>query len=114
MSVVAELEKAQLKPVVEPVQEPSVALNYVVSVEPPEGSQVTIGDEVKVRVSAARENVAVPNVVGRTAAEADAEVRAVGLTVLGIEGPAGGTVERTDPEVGAEVPQGTSIRLVTR
>ena len=114
LSVVAELEKAQLKPVVEPVQEPSVALNYVVSVEPPEGSQVTIGDEVKVRVSAARENVAVPNVVGRTAAEADAEVRAVGLTVLGIEGPAGGTVERTDPEVGAEVPQGTSIRLVTR
>ncbi len=114
LSVVAELEKAQLKPVVEPVQEPSVALNYVVSVEPPEGSQVTIGDEVKVRVSAARENVAVPNVVGKSAAAADLEVRAVGLTVLGIEGPAGGTVERTDPEVGAEVPQGTSIRLVTR
>lgn len=113
LTVVASLEELKVKPVIERVQDPSVPLNYVVSLDPPEGAKVTIGDEVKVRVSSPRDKVEVPDVVGKSASQADAELRGLGLTVLGIEGPAGGTVQRTDPKVGTEVPQGTSVRLVT-
>ncbi|MEZ5380413.1 MAG: PASTA domain-containing protein [Microthrixaceae bacterium] len=110
---VRELEEALLEPVIERVQNSTVAQNLVVSVDPPGGTAVPTGSKVTVRVSAPRDRVVMPDVAGQPPAQADAELRSLGLTVLGIQGPAGSSVKRTEPAAGTEVPQGTAVRLIT-
>ena len=113
LDVAQALEKVSLKPVVERVQDPSVQLGYVVSVEPASGTEVEFESEVKVRVSSPRDKAIVPDVAGKSTLQADADLRAAGLNVLGIQGPPGNPVLRTIPAAGTEVSQGTAVRLVT-
>lgn len=113
LAVVKSLDEVSLKPVIENVQDPSVQLGYVVSVEPGSGTKVEFESEVKVRVSAPRDKAAVPDVSGKSTLQADADLREAGLNVLGIQGPAGNPVLRTIPAAGVEVSQGTAVRLVT-
>ena len=54
-----------------------------------------------------------PDVAGKSTLQADADLRAAGLNVLGIQGPPGNPVLRTIPAAGTEVSQGTAVRLVT-
>lgn len=112
-AVIKALEDASLKPEVEEVQDPTVQLGYVVSVEPASGTQLELGATVKVRVSSPRDKTIVPDMAGKSTVVADAELRAAGLNVLGIQGPAGSPVKRTVPAAGAEVSEGTAVRLVT-
>lgn len=85
LDVAQALEKVSLKPVVERVQDPSVQLGYVVSVEPASGTEVEFESEVKVRVSSPRDKAIVPDVAGKSTLQADADLRAAGLNVLGIQ-----------------------------
>ncbi len=113
LEVAKALEDVALKPVVERVQDPAVPLGFVVSVEPASGTEVAFESEVKVRVSSPRDKAVVPDVAGKSTLQADADLRAAGLNVLGIQGPAGNPVLRTIPAAGSDVSQGTAVRLVT-
>ena len=73
LDVAQALEKVSLKPVVERVQDPSVQLGYVVSVEPASGTEVEFESEVKVRVSSPRDKAIVPDVAGKSTLQADAD-----------------------------------------
>ena len=113
LAVAKALEAVALKPVIEKVQDPSVPFGFVVSVEPASGTEVEFESEVKVRVSSPRDKAVVPDVTGKSTLQADADLRAAGLNVLGIQGSAGSPVVRTIPAAGEEVSQGTAVRLVT-
>jgi len=87
----------------------------VIESSPPEGSRLQKGRAVVLVVSSGPESVEVPDVVGRTQAEAEAGLRAAGLeatvTEQEDEEAAPGTVMSQAPGAGRSVEQGSSVRL---
>ncbi|MBP2334419.1 serine/threonine-protein kinase [Saccharothrix coeruleofusca] len=83
----------------------------VVTLDPPPGSQVSVGATVTIVVSKGSQPKPVPDLTGRTKDEAFAELTSLGFEP--VEGPAefsptvdNGRVVRTDPGVGTNLPPG--------
>ncbi|WP_091781674.1 Stk1 family PASTA domain-containing Ser/Thr kinase [Pedococcus dokdonensis] len=95
----------------------SVPKGIVMSTDPGAGQEVRRGTDVKVTVSKGPERYAVPNVVGKSAAEARDQITATKLTVGSSkeafdEKVAAGLVVSVDPKVGAQLKRGTKVNLV--
>jgi len=80
--------------------------------DPPPGGQVAPGSVVSVTLEAPPTQVlvAVPDVRGRTAGDAEAAVAAAGL-VLNATGPPAGTVQAQDPVPGTRVRRGSAVAV---
>jgi len=79
--------------------------------DPLPGSRVAAGSVVTVTLEApAQVLVAVPDLRGRTAGDAEAAVAAAGL-VLNATGPAAGTVQAQDPAPGTQVQRGSAVAV---
>jgi PASTA domain len=79
--------------------------------DPLPGSRVPAGSVVTVTLEAPTQVlVAVPDLRGRTAGDAEAAVAAAGL-VLNATGPAAGTVQAQDPAPGTQVQRGSAVTV---
>ena len=87
----------------------------VVAQDPAPGDRARLGSEVRINVSQGTGRVTVPDVVGRTAAEAGSILRRAGLaTPRVVSAPSSepaGTVIAQSPVAGAEVRKGEAIRI---
>ena len=110
----AALEERGLVPQVTEQFSSSVARGEVISSSPAEGATLARGDEVALVVSLGRDLVVVPEVAGMSIDGAVAAIRKNGLTEGDVSGPAGGSVNATDPEAGASVDRGTVVDLFLR
>lgn len=93
---------------------PDVAKGAISEQSPLAGSRVDRGGEVRVFVSTGVPLSAVPDLVGKTPADAKTALEAVGLIVGAVqEGGKGapGTISATTPAAGTSVPRGTAIAL---
>ncbi|MBW3668261.1 MAG: PASTA domain-containing protein [Actinobacteria bacterium] len=109
------LTAAGLVPVRKDVFDDEVEAGKVVSTAPAAETPVARGARITVNVSKGPEQVPVPNVVGRTIAEARAAIEAAGLQVDGVFGPPKATrVFQTDPGAGVKVKRGTAVALYVR
>jgi serine/threonine-protein kinase len=95
----------------------SVPKGIVMSTDPGAGQEVRRGTDVKVTVSKGPERYAVPNVVGKSAAEARDQITAEKLTVGTTKEAyddkiAAGLVVSVDPKVGTALKRGTKVNLV--
>jgi beta-lactam-binding protein with PASTA domain len=111
----ARLARAGLK--ASPSQAPSttVAAGNVISQAPKAGSEVKKGSRVAIVVSSGPGTVAMPNVVGQSAAQAVAALRAAGLKPT-IQNQAStkvkqGTVISTDPSAGTDLQEGSAVSV---
>ena len=87
----------------------------VVSTKPAVGRTAERDSVVTVNVSKGPDTVPVPDVVGRTVADATAALQAAGLQVSGTGGrPGGRLVFLTDPQAGTKVVRGTGVFLFVR
>ncbi len=87
----------------------------VVSTKPGVGKPVERDSVVTVNVSKGPDTVAVPDVTGKSVADATAALQAAGLQVSGTGGrPKGQTVFLTDPVPGVKVPRNTGVFLYVR
>ena len=92
-----------------------VAPGRVVSTRPGAGAKAARDSTVTVNVSKGPDLVTVPNVVGRTVAEATAAVQAAGLQVNGVFGPPRAQrVILTDPQAGTQLKRGQGVSLYSR
>ena len=92
-----------------------VAKGAVVSTRPGAGKAVERDSTVTVNVSKGPDTVAVPDVLGKTVAEATAILEAAGLQVSGTGGkPRSQRVFLTDPQAGTQVPRGSGVFLFVR
>jgi beta-lactam-binding protein with PASTA domain len=107
----AQLKAAGLTVTSTGVPSDAVATGSVVSSEPAAGAPVAAGSEVKLNVSSVPAKVAVPNVVGMARREAEAKLKAAGLTVgtpTGVPSDkAVGSVVSSDPAAGTPVASGS-------
>ncbi|MHB8437570.1 MAG: Stk1 family PASTA domain-containing Ser/Thr kinase [Acidimicrobiales bacterium] len=76
--------------------------------------QAPYGSTVTVNVSQGPPPVVIPNVIGDTVPQAIEALQAAGLNPQSDQGPLGGHVFATNPNVGTSVPQGTAITLYSR
>jgi serine/threonine-protein kinase len=111
----ARLAHAGLK--ASPSQAPSstVAAGNVISQAPKAGSETRKGSRVAIVVSSGPGTVAMPNVVGQSAAQAMAALRAAGLKPT-IQDQAStkvkqGTVISTDPSAGTDLQEGSAVSV---
>jgi beta-lactam-binding protein with PASTA domain/predicted Ser/Thr protein kinase len=106
---------AGFEPEVERVFSDDVDRGLVVETSPPEGTSLELGSAVTLRVSRGAEPVAVPDVVGRSEADARSALEGAGLTVetrqQESEDQEAGTVLAQDPAGGAEVERGASVTI---
>jgi serine/threonine-protein kinase len=88
----------------------------VTSQQPEAGATVELGSSVTIVVSRGTELVEVPDVVGKQASEASAEIQGVGLAVQTSEEfsetVARGLVIRQSPQGGVSIEAGSSVSLV--
>jgi serine/threonine-protein kinase len=91
----------------------TVEEGLVIGTDPPAGSQVERGREVQVIVSTGPPMVEVPDVSGRSSAEAADALEAAGLVVAGTRGPPNQPVRGTDPQAGTSVRRGSEVTIVT-
>lgn len=90
-------------------------VGQVVSTSPAAGAPAPVGSTVAVRVSKGPELIAVPtSVKGASAAAAQQIITGAGLALGPTYGPVGGSVFRTNPDVGTKVKRGTSIAIYTQ
>ena len=85
----------------------------VVSQDPSAGAQASEGETVTIKVSKGSGRVDVPNVVGMTRAQAEAELSSAQLEANVVEVPSDepeGTVVAQNP-VGGQAQQGSAVRL---
>ena len=98
----------------------TVPINYIISQDPPAGTEVSPGSSVTLTTSLGPQTNmwTVPNVAGMTTADAKAAVIAVGLTDGGVTNynsisvPAGEVIS-TSPAAGAAVERGLLFRLTS-
>jgi hypothetical protein len=106
-----------LKTTVERKNDDTVPVDEVISTDPTGGTPVARGSSVKLTVSAGREMVDVPALVGQTRDEAAATLSAVGLQ-LGSVGQAysadqpEGAVISSNPAAGVSVPKASQVNIV--
>ena len=114
---IEELEKAKLKAEVIEETSKTVEKGYVISQETEENEEVSAGDTVKIHVSSGTgiKQVTVGSVTGKTEAQAQSELSALGLKVtVAYEentSKANGVVLKQSIESGTTVDQGTSITI---
>ena len=109
---VATLQGLEFEVVREKVFHDAIAPGFVVSTNPRAGSSAPHGSKVTVRESQGPEMVAVPDVEGKTVAQARTQLEAAGLRVGNVLGKQRqGRVEGTDPVAGSKVRKGTSVDL---
>ncbi len=114
----AEAEKllTELGLKVTPVQEfnPDIKKGRAISTDPGPGSSVEKGSEIKLMVSKGVETMQVPNVIGKTLEEAQAELQAAGfswtVTYKNSTSEQGKVIE-TKPAPGTEAPKESKVRL---
>jgi serine/threonine-protein kinase len=80
--------------------------------EPGSGAEVARGSTVTLIV-AVPVTVTVPDVKGRTAADAATELQRAGLQVSGTQGSPANPVTGTNPAAGATVRRGTAVAIIT-
>jgi len=90
-----------------------VEKGLVISTKPGVGKPVERDSVVTVNVSKGPDTVAVPDVTGKSVAEATAILQAAGLQVSGTGGRRQ-TVFLTDPTAGTRVPRNTGVFLYLR
>lgn len=110
-AVVAAVEDAGL--VVVRHEEPSedIEAGHVTRTSPSAQAEAPPGSDIDVWVSTGPIPTVVPDVVGRSVAEATAVLSAAGYPVVGVSGPTSGTVTAMDPAAGTTQDVGTPIRL---
>ena len=109
---VATLEGLEFEVVREKVFHDTIAPGFVVSTNPRAGSDAPHGSKVTVRESQGPEMVTVPDVEGKTVAQATSQLEGAGLRVGSVLGKQRqGRVEGTDPVAGSKVRRGTSVDL---
>lgn len=92
-----------------------VEKGLVISTTPGTGAKVPKGETVTIIVSKGPDIVDVPDVTGKTVAEATTILRGAGLTVSGTGGkPNGDRVIFTDPQAGTKAKRGTGVFLYVR
>jgi serine/threonine-protein kinase len=92
----------------------TVAENMVISTSPASGQNAAKGSTVTVTVSKGKKPVTIPaSIVGKTIADASAQLTALGLTVSGVTGNPTKNVTGTTPAVGTQVKAGSAVALVT-
>jgi serine/threonine-protein kinase len=89
----------------------------VIAQDPTAGTEVDAGSRITITVSSGPEQVNVPELVGLSAAEARRELRAAGLEPAERSTPVDaadqdGVVVDQEPEVGAEVDEGSTVVIV--
>jgi serine/threonine-protein kinase len=94
----------------------TVRRGRVIETSPPEGQSVRKGSTITLIVSRGPEKTAVPDVVGRPQAEAEATLRDAGFEVSTTERESAdadpGTVLEQDPAAGAQAAKGARVTLV--
>jgi serine/threonine-protein kinase len=104
------------KPTIALVDAPDMA-GRVTKVNPTEGSKVAVDGAITLTVGKAAGDVTIPDdLVGKTQAAAEAELRGLGLTPSSIPfyNPTShkvGTVDSTDPQTGSAVKPGSTVTL---
>jgi eukaryotic-like serine/threonine-protein kinase len=108
------VKNAGLNPVVVKVPS-SDKVGIVVSSNPQFGTKVAPHSNVTLRVSAGPKKVTIPNVVGASESAAQSQLQGLGLNVTTKTAPNStlpqGKVARTDPPVGTQVKQGSTVVL---
>jgi serine/threonine-protein kinase len=103
---------------IEQVSQPSdtVESGTVIGTNPAAGSSVPKGSKVQLIVSSGKEQVSVPNLYGRTQAQAMSDLQAVGLngTVTSVscsDPSSAGTVIAQSPSAGSKVAKGSNVNM---
>ena len=101
---------------VQPQPSDTVPVDQVISTNPPAGTVVQRGATIRVVVSAGKEQVPVPVLLGQTRAEANATLQGKSLVLGGVTSepsnqPAG-VVIRTNPSAGVSVGKGSQVDIV--
>jgi serine/threonine-protein kinase len=92
----------------------TVAENLVISSSPAAGQTAAKGSAVTVTVSKGKKPVTIPaSIVGKSIADASAQLTALGLTVSGVAGNPTRIVTGSTPAVGTQVKAGSAVTLVT-
>lgn len=92
----------------------TVAETMVISTTPAAGQTAAKGSSVTVTVSKGKKPVTIPaSIVGKTVADASAQLTALGLTVSGVTGNPTKNVTGSTPAVGTQVKAGSAVALVT-
>ena len=89
----------------------SVASGQVTRTVPGAGTPIQKGTTVTVYVSLGPPLVTVPNLRGKTVAQATARLQGIGLKVGAVYGPPGGKVFRESPIAGRSVKAGSTVNL---
>ncbi|HEX6568311.1 MAG TPA: PASTA domain-containing protein, partial [Acidimicrobiales bacterium] len=100
-----------------PVEDDSVEEGRVVSQDPKGDTEAAKGATVTINVSTGAGTVAVPSVAGLSEGDARAALEGAGLAVGSVTQEASGDVPagsviRSDPAQGAQVPKGQSVNLI--
>lgn len=98
------------------VDAPGVPPKTIIDQQPQPGSQLEVGKTVNVTIAKAAQQVQVPNLLGKTVAQARAELASKGLTFGAVlSGPSdeNARVLSSDPQAGRPVPAGTVVNVVT-
>lgn len=92
----------------------TVAENVVISTSPAAGQTAAKGSAVTVTVSKGKKPVTIPaSIVGKSVADASAQLTALGLVVSGVTGNPTRNVTGSTPAVGTQVKAGSAVALVT-
>jgi serine/threonine-protein kinase len=94
----------------------SVPVDRIISTDPAAGTPVQPGDTIRIVVSAGKEQVPVPVLIGQTREEANATLQAAGLVLGGVSSESSdrpsGEVIRTNPGAGVSVGKGSQVDIV--
>jgi beta-lactam-binding protein with PASTA domain/tRNA A-37 threonylcarbamoyl transferase component Bud32 len=91
-----------------------VPAGQVITSSPAPNDSATTDQEVTIVVSKGPDLVAVPDVSGLSVADADTELRRVGLYASAVQGSPVRTVRSSDPGAGHQVKRGAGVVLITR
>jgi serine/threonine-protein kinase len=94
----------------------TVAAGKVVRTDPPANSKAEEGATITLIVSSGPEQITVPNVIGKTAAEAKADIEAAGLvyqqaSTAPSNSDQDGKVVQQNPSGGTKVERGTTVKV---
>jgi eukaryotic-like serine/threonine-protein kinase len=90
----------------------AVPAGNVISINPPAGTQVDRGTTVEIKVSKGKP--VVPDVKGKSVADAIDTLQAAGFTVSGVQGNPLRSVQSTSPAAGTQAAKGTGVTLITK
>ncbi|MEO7555673.1 MAG: PASTA domain-containing protein, partial [Acidimicrobiales bacterium] len=90
----------------------AIAAGGVLSIDPPAGQKIDRGAAVTIAVSKGKPIV--PDVNGKSVADANDILKAAGFEVTGVQGSPFRTVTGTTPAAGTAAAKGTGVTLITR